>query len=96
MKGKLSPCKRRGCAGLRQRWQLTCEACWSDIPWPDKQRYLRAARAKLTRIKNEIGREILRALGRKPAEASPPAATSDTFTNIARLTGDRDAMEHAE
>jgi hypothetical protein len=95
--GRRSPpvCKRRGCGAGRERWQFVCDDCWSDVPADARQRYIRARRAKLTRIAGEIRRELLRLLGRKPAEASP-ASPQNTFTNIARLTGDRDALEPAE
>ncbi len=91
----LSICKRRGCTATRERWKLTCDSCWTEAPWDLRQRYVRARKAKLTRIAGAIGRELLRLLGRKPAEAGREA-TRNTFTNIARLTGDRDALEPAE
>jgi len=88
-------CKRRGCITGRERWQLVCDECWVDVPVEARQRYSRARRARLTRIAGEIGREILRLLGRKPAGATPEPPRN-AFANIARLTGDRDAMEPAE
>ncbi|NYT43134.1 hypothetical protein HZY97_20330 [Sphingomonas sp. R-74633] len=96
MKGKIQFCKRRGCEATRLRKQFVCSPCWGEIPAADRHRYMRARRNGLTQIASSIRSEIMRALGRKLATANPPAANPDTFTNIARLTGDRDAMEPAE
>jgi hypothetical protein len=95
MKRRPPTCRRRGCSAARQRWQFACASCWAEVPFADQQRYLRAARAGLTHIKSVITGEILRALGRKPTSQGATAAP-DPFTTIARITGDRDAVEAAE
>lgn len=88
-----SICKRHGCEASRARWMLVCAECWLDVPAPDRQRYTRARRARLTRIAGEIGRELLRALGRKTAA---PNQSTQAFRHIAAITGDRTELEAAE
>jgi len=94
MRAKTPPtCKRRGCDVPRSSWQFACEGCWAAVPFPEKQRYLRAKRAKLTGIAAKISREILRDLGRKPASPSPSA---QIYARTAAMLGERDHLEPAE
>jgi hypothetical protein len=86
-----SICKRRGCECPREKWKLTCDGCWAELPWAARNRYVRARKAKLTRIAGEIGRELLRLLGRKPADAS-----TATYTRIAAQLGERDELGATE
>jgi hypothetical protein len=93
-------CRRRGCDSVRERWKLVCDECWSDVPWAARNRYVRARKAKLTRIAGEIGREIVRVLGRKLREPrTAPAATPTPTAAYARncaLLGEHDEIEPAE
>lgn len=93
-----SVCKRRGCTTIRERWKLTCDECWVELPWAARNRYIRARKAKLTRIAGEIGRELLRALGRKPADARPAATPAPTaaYARNCALLGEHDEIEAAE
>lgn len=75
-----SICKRRGCSTVRERWQLVCADCWREVSHPQRVRYVRARKAKLTQIAGELGREILRLLGRKHADAPAPSPGSPTPT----------------
>lgn len=93
-------CKRKGCEAPRERWQLVCPECWASVPAPTRQRYAAARRLHLTRIAKTMGSDIVRLLGRKPAQApdaAPPRANRRSpYAQIATLTGDRDALEAAE
>lgn len=91
-RGKPLTCKRPGCDASRESGHLVCASCWTDIQYPTRQRYLRAKRRRLTKIAADLGRNILRTLGRKPEETPPTQA----FAQIATLTGDRDQLEPAE
>lgn len=82
-------CRRAGCDAPRLRRQIVCEGCWRDIPAELRQRYLRAARAGLTRIKATIGREILRTLGRRPAPA-PATSGATAYARTCALLGERE------
>lgn len=91
-----SICKRHGCTASRERWQLVCATCWLEVPYAERQRFLRARKAKLTRIAGELGRAILRKLGRRPAEASPPAtapAPTIAYARNCALLGERDEID---
>lgn len=76
-------CKRRGCENHRSSWQFACESCWGEVPYSEKQRYLKVARAKLTGLKAKVSREILRALGRKaPTEGKAQDAYARTCLRL--------------
>ena len=91
-RGKPLTCKRLGCAAPRESGHQVCTSCWRDVPYPARERYLRARRRRLTKIAGEIARDILRTLGRKPEQTPPTQA----FAQIAALTGDRDQLEPVE
>lgn len=88
-------CKRHGCSAGRKAWQLVCDACWFEAPRDLRDRYSRAHRAKLTRIAGEIGREMLRKLGRKSVNASATTPT-DTYARNCALLGEHDELLAAE
>lgn len=89
-------CKRRGCDAPRERWQLVCPSCWTQIPSLGRMRYSRARRAGLTRIAAQIGRTLLRDLGRRPADPAAPVATADAYARHCALLGERAEIDGPE
>lgn len=83
-------CKRRGCDAARERWQLVCAECWSDVQAATRARYAKARRLKLTRIAKQLGAEILRTLGHKSAA---PDAASQAYERTAAMLGEREPAE---
>lgn len=98
MKPQRCTCKRRGCTGTRERWQLVCEECWAQVPAILRNSFSKARRLKLTRHAKRTGEHILKALGTRPAaEPNGPAArAARTYHRIAAQLGERVEMEIAE
>lgn len=88
-------CKRHACADPRESGHLVCACCWREVPRPARDRYLRARRLRLTKIAGEIGRDILRALGRKPATPAPVSATQ-AYQRTAAMLGEHEELLAAE
>lgn len=91
-------CRRRGCTGMRENWQLVCNACWEETPATLRSSFSKARRLKLTRHAKRTGEHILKVLAtRKPAEANGPAArAARAYQRIAAQLGERMDAEAAE
>jgi ribosome recycling factor len=57
------------------------------VPAALRNRYAEARRLSLGPIKRDLGNQILKLLGRKPAA---PDASTQAYDRIATMTGDRD------
>jgi hypothetical protein len=85
-------CRRLGCDARCETWQHVCRACWKQVPHALRNRYAEARRLGLGPIKRDLGNQILKLLGRKPAE---PDASSQAYARTAAMLGERDDItEH--
>ncbi|NLS27964.1 hypothetical protein S2M10_29660 [Sphingomonas sp. S2M10] len=87
-------CKRRGCDRARERWQDVCSGCWQEVPQTLRDGLRQARERGLPALARQIGQNIVKSLGRKPARAAGDARAA--YYRTAAMMGERAEIEPAE